>query len=313
MLRLIHTSADSGRKQSIDDEALVWVVRLTSGETTQDDHDAFRAWKDQSLEHKYALKRARVLHEQIGLALPRLQWGEAYGRRNIAVGVSIAASLLLMFSIGGRYASTGQYDYATNAGERLAVRLPDGTRLVMAGDTAFNVRYLNGVRGVELARGEALFEVVHEAERPFIVYAGDDTVRDIGTIFTVARSKEAVRVVVAQGSVEASSDERRTLLVANQAMSIPPEGGLGQVEKVDASLATSWTRGRLILQDKTLKEILKALAPHYSGNIVLLNRAAAQKRLSVVIDLDNVGGWLLGLAETETVRITQIGKVTILT
>ncbi len=184
--------------------------------------------------------------------------------------------------------------------------------MVLAGNSALDVDFHDGVRRIELVRGEALFTVVHDERRPFIVDVGDGTIRDIGTVFLVSR-REAVRVVVAEGSVEASSDERRTLLVADQALAIKSGNGLGEVEAVDASQTIAWTRGKLIIKDRSLEEILATLAPHYRGRIVLLNRAAARRKLSVVIDLGQVDRWLSGLAETKAVRLHRWGGVSFLT
>ena len=313
MLRLIHSLADGQKKQSVDDEALAWVVRLTSGETGHEDHEAFRTWRDQSPVHAEALKRARILHQQIGVALPRAQRSRADRIRRAGVGFSIAASLLLCVGLGGQYLTSWRYDHVTDAGERRVMRLPDGTRMVMAGNTALDVDYLGGVRRIELSRGEALFDVVHDDRRPFVVHAGNDSVRDIGTVFSMNRGEEGVRVVVAVGSVEASSDDRRALLVADQSVLMPATGGLGRVEKVNAASETAWAEGRLILQNKTLNEIIEALAPHYSGSIVLLNRAAGRQRLSAVIDLEQADKWLAGLAKARAIRLTRIGSVVILT
>ena len=55
----------------LDREATTWVVRLTSGEATPDDEDAFRRWRDQSPLHGEALARARRLWLQMSLAFER--------------------------------------------------------------------------------------------------------------------------------------------------------------------------------------------------------------------------------------------------
>ncbi|NWO96327.1 FecR domain-containing protein, partial [Escherichia coli] len=57
-------------------------------------------------------------------------------------------------------------------------------------------------RRVALLNGEAQFDVVKDPARPFIVTAGDVTVRAVGTRFSVWRlGEDRTRVVVAEGIV----------------------------------------------------------------------------------------------------------------
>jgi len=60
--------------------------------------------------------------------------------------------------------------------------------------------------GLRLERGQATFEVAHVAGRRWIVYTGLVTVEVTGTVFTVTRNDELVRVMVARGRVVARSE-----------------------------------------------------------------------------------------------------------
>lgn len=312
MLRLVYSSTEARRKQSLDDEALNWVVSLTSGETTESDREAFRAWRDQSREHTDALARARTLWTQVGQVLPRV--GRPRPRRalrNTVLSLSTAASLLLCLGVGQEYSAIGRFDQATVRGERRTVRLPDGSRVTMAGDTALDVRFEKGLRRVDLSRGEALFEVRHDIRQPFVIHTDESVVRDVGTVFDVQRRDSRTHLTVVEGLVEASKDDRRTLLRANQAMSFSADVQ-GRVETVDALRATAWVRGRLVVQDQTLSEIVAALKPHYSGRIYIANDAVGQRRLSAVVDLARIDDWLAGLAKVQSVSLNRIGNLVVL-
>ena len=58
-----------GIHRDLDDEALDWVVRLTSGDPDANEIEAFRAWRDQSPLHKAALADARKLWVDLGAIL----------------------------------------------------------------------------------------------------------------------------------------------------------------------------------------------------------------------------------------------------
>ncbi|MFO7190259.1 MAG: FecR/PupR family sigma factor regulator [Pseudomonadota bacterium] len=48
-------------RAALESQALAWIVRLTSGEATLEDAEAFRRWRGQSLAHARALaEMARV-------------------------------------------------------------------------------------------------------------------------------------------------------------------------------------------------------------------------------------------------------------
>lgn len=64
------------------------------------------------------------------------------------------------------------------------------------------VRYRAGQRIVALLEGEAMFEVTHDAARPFMVDAGIGTVTVTGTRFDVRRDESMVEVAVESGSVD---------------------------------------------------------------------------------------------------------------
>ena len=97
--------------------------------------------------------------------------------------------------------------YSTDARQRTDLRLADGTRVRMAPGST--VRFVVGSdpprRDVYL-QGEAYFDVAHDSTRPFTVYAGNASARDIGTAFSVRSYAEdrATRVVVREGEVALS-------------------------------------------------------------------------------------------------------------
>lgn len=56
-----------------EEEALAWVVLLTSGDSTAADHHRFQGWRDASPRHAEALARARRLWSQLEIALPTIE------------------------------------------------------------------------------------------------------------------------------------------------------------------------------------------------------------------------------------------------
>ena len=126
------------------------------------------------------------------------------------------------------------------------------------------VDYSKETRRISLQRGEAMFKVMKDQSRPFIVNAGSAVARAVGTRFGVERREDRVRVTVAEGKVavvrggQAAALEHTvdlsvaTALVADEGVDIPvnaPTVPL-HVEKVNSAHALAWANGQLILQTR---------------------------------------------------------------
>src|SRR3546814_10885657 len=102
--------------------------------------------------------------------------------------------------------------YATDLGEQRTERLPDGTRIILNTQTAVAVRYSRQRREIALQHGEAMFEVAHDAARPFVVATGDGSVTALGTRFQVRNEGAGAIVTLLEGSVEVRSEEHTSEL-----------------------------------------------------------------------------------------------------
>src|SRR5262249_40880821 len=94
---------------------------------------------------------------------------------------------------------------ATGVGEQRMLALDDGTHVILNTDTRVRVDYERDARRIELDKGEALFEVAHDAARPFFVTAGDRRIQALGTSFAVRRDESQVAVTLVDGKVTVAS------------------------------------------------------------------------------------------------------------
>lgn len=309
MMRLVHNRSPRDVTKA-DEEALEWIVRLTSGVSTSEDHARFRRWRDASSHNAEALARGRELWALLGTALVQREREPAAPRARRVWLLPIAASLLVCIGIGQHYWRFGRFDAVTAIGERRTVVLSDGTRVMLAADSALSERINGRERRVSLGRGQAFFSVKQD-RRPFVVEAGGGEIRDVGTAFDVAWRTSSARVTVAEGVVSVRKGARAEQLAANQSLDIAPEG-LSVVRPADVRSEIAWTSGRLVAAGKPLGEVIAMVAPYSRRRIVLLNRSAAQKRVSAVIELDKVDQWLAALEKAQVVRATSLPGVLIL-
>jgi transmembrane sensor len=79
--------------------------------------------------------------------------------------------------------------------------LADGSSIELNAGAEIEVAFSAESRAVRLTRGEALFAVVRDSHRPFVVTAGAVTVRAVGTEFAVRLAVDEVGVLVTEGRV----------------------------------------------------------------------------------------------------------------
>jgi transmembrane sensor len=91
--------------------------------------------------------------------------------------------------------------YQTAHAEQRSWRMPDGSTVHLNSSSEIRVRFDGRERRIELVRGQALFQVAKDAQRPFWVYAGDTAVRAVGTEFDVYRQPGRTLISVLEGRV----------------------------------------------------------------------------------------------------------------
>ncbi|MEI6739495.1 MAG: FecR domain-containing protein [Gemmatimonadaceae bacterium] len=169
---------------------------------------------------------------------------------------------------------------ATAVGQQDTVRLPDGTRIVVAPGSRVTVPadFATGARTVQLD-GSAYFEVVHNAARPFMVQTTGAEIRDIGTAFTVTQDAVGgVGVVVTHGTVAVRRVTAQTPvgdaveLHAGDRGAVQPSGVSVQ-RGVVAAADTAWMGGQLAYRDAALSMVQADLARWYGRTVQVADSA----------------------------------------
>lgn len=91
--------------------------------------------------------------------------------------------------------------FASKPGQQRMLALEDGSMVSLSRDTQVRVGYGEDARIIFLDRGEAVFNVAHDPDRPFRVFAGDTLAEALGTTFTVQLEGDNASVSVLEGKV----------------------------------------------------------------------------------------------------------------
>ena len=155
------------------------------------------------------------------------------------------------------------------AGATLAVALPDGSTAVLnSGATLRHARRFSGTRAVAL-RGEAFFDVTHDASAPFVVVTRAARVEVLGTAFNVRDAGTATTVALVRGSVRVTAAAapagpalRAATLAPGEALTVGP-AGVGAPAAADVERAAAWRTGALAFDGLALGDILGEVERRY--------------------------------------------------
>lgn len=205
---------------------------------------------------------------------------------------SAAAMFLLVFGIWMYNKSTkniqslsgipfsGWAKYENVSAKELKITLPDGSIVVMKPKTQLSYNQSDTkFREVNLT-GEAFFDVMHDATRPFLIYTGKMTTKVLGTSFSVkaypSMKKSEVSVVSGKVTVFEKDAEDKlnngVILTPNLKVTFFDEEEhfvTGLVEKPEVLTTINKENLSFNFQDVPLNEVLTALEKAYGIEMVL--------------------------------------------
>ncbi|WP_437918142.1 FecR family protein [Sphingobacterium sp. LRF_L2] len=160
-------------------------------------------------------------------------------------------------------------------GKRMNITLADGTKVRLTAGTKFDypILFSDSLREVQL-QGDAFFEVVHDATKPFVIKTGDFAVRVLGTSFNVHAFNEDDRMQVAlfNGKVEVYNNDIKQTLSPGQSFNYNKKTNTFSVETFDKEEERASIEGILFFKQASFAEVGRKLSRKY-GIIVPANPA----------------------------------------
>lgn len=317
------TGAPSHRSDADFDAAARWYARLSSDAKTPEDESAFERWLDSAPENAEAYAEIAALSERVGalaghpdMAALRAeaQLLEEREKRPLflrvggakAIGglvAAIAAVMLLFVFVNAASVETGAW--TTARGETMEITLADGTDVVLGSDSRLEIRFLRRHRDVRLHRGQAFFDVAHDARRPFVVAANERTVTALGTAFDVRSYTNETTVTLVRGAVAIAREGERNETLLSPGQQFQVAFGVSSVRDVDATAETAWRTGILEFDNVTLTEAVTEFnrsAPH---SIIVSDPRLADLRVSGVFRANDPAGFTAALAPAYGITAAQ--------
>lgn len=297
------------------DVAERWLARLMAPDCSLKDKERFEAWLSSAPENALAYEDAQALWASLGgleedevlgphaaAALESApapfmeQWTAAVTsgpararpvqRRNwLPLGIGIAAAMVVgVIAWPALRPQAPAVPYAATTAVQ-DVQLADGSEVQLDLQTSITTRMDGKRRSIELTAGRAMFEVAHDATRPFVVDAGVGRVTALGTRFEVQRSAQDLSVTLLQGSVaidslSQGSDQRSLRLVPGQRAVYAPATRSWSVANVDADAVTSWSQGFHVFSATPLSEAIAEINRYSATKFELQDPALGQLKIS---------------------------------
>lgn len=336
-----------GLNHQISEEAAGWLVELRTGPVSTSVRKEFDSWVRASPEHLRAFIEMAVLWRESGALDPQhrlnveelierdrsegnlveltargdappraIRGGREQARRPArwlprAGWLAVAASLfgaLVGGSLLVEQMPAGR-TYSTDVGERRSVQLPDGSTVLLDSRSSLKVDFTAATRQVELVHGQALFSVLHDPHRPFLVRAGATVIRDVGTQFDVKQRPDDTVVTVVEGRVSVGGPGRDhraepVFISAGEQLDILAGNFSPQLIHVSVGSVVAWTRDQVVLESATLAEAAREFNLYSSRKIVTEDLGNSPLRLSGVF-VTNPDFLLRYLRERPDISITE--------
>lgn len=210
----------------------------------------------------------------------------------------------------------------TKNGSKTNLVLPDGTKVWLnsSSQLTYEKSYGNKLREVNLV-GEAYFDVVKNAEKPFLIHTTKMDIKVLGTAFNVKcyPGEKTTETSLIRGSIEVTLKDRQEkimlkpnekLIINNQEVpivkniqqtSIRPLLPKTTEEKPIISLShltfypadntlieTAWVQNRLIFSSETFEDVVLKMERWYSVNIEFADEALKKASLTGSFEKETV-------------------------
>ncbi|MBS0214122.1 MAG: FecR domain-containing protein [Proteobacteria bacterium] len=328
------TDAAPRAGQAIEAQAADWLARRDGDGWADADERGLMQWLDSNIAHRVAFLRLQAAWEETGRlqALgagwqgsgppPRGFWREPLAhrherlsqmlarrpqrqrvrpRRGVGRVAAAAAAVVCALGLGWGWHLRSHVDtasYATAVGEVRTLALPDGSHVTLASDSRIQVRLSPQHRDIALERGEAIFQVAKDPQRPFAVAAEGYAAVAVGTRYSVRRDPGDLRVAVTEGTVRlepaghAGSALPTALLPAGSVAEVDAQGVVvRRLAQAEVERMLDWREGMLSFHATPLAQAVGEFNRFNARQMVLADPAIGALQVSGRFRWDNEDGF----------------------
>lgn len=307
------------------EQATDWLLRLQEPTRTEADLNEWLRWCDADPENFVAFETAQARWQDLDalkadaataasetqIEVPRASVRSRNWKRALAIAAGFAAMAvapLILHELATT--ETAPQSVAATHTNRAAT-LPDGSKVILGAQSVVNMDFNGPKRQLELSAGDAYFKVKHDAERPFVVHAGEVSVTAIGTAFDVRRRHDKVTVTVEEGIVEVRGASLSRLAApvwraeAGYQLTYSPGSRTASIASVSPAAALTWRSGELAYLHEPLGSVVEDLNRYSTRQIVIADPRLAELPFTGTAWANSLDGWLAGIQQAYPIEVTQ--------
>lgn len=323
------------KHHQIRKEAAKWFARMQYAEADHPERSQFEAWLIQSHVHADEYLAISAVWDDfdstskinsLAQAMLRKKDNAQASRKKLirTAGKSLVIATIGLFSFFGYqvWQTQPMMNMASNTpiGQMSNQALDDGSKLTLNANTEVEVTYYRNKRLVKLKRGEAVFDVVKDTNRPFIVESQFARVTVLGTRFVVNQIDGRVIVSVDHGKVKVENiggDNTNTapiLLTNGQVAEIKPSAHPTKLKR-DAADAFAFLDGKLVFNEASLNEIAESLSRYRKKPIVAttqsgISQSDAKPHITAVLNIVEMESFLTLMPKIAAVNVKNTPQKT---
>jgi len=305
------------------EEAADWWARIQDAETPPEDISEWLEWLDADPDNRDAFERIQELGLRLraSAAVPPRQSRRWHPTR---VVVAVAATVLLVTGAAVllRASRSATVTFSTPVAAMEQAPLPDGSRISLGGATDVDAYYTRASRDIDLRQGEAYFEVRHEPTlRPFIVNAGNVSIRAVGTAFNVRKTHDRITVTVTEGRVQVrrvgsgrgARDSRAALAIgAGEQAIYDTTADQFSVATTDAHRALRWREHELEFVDEPLDSVIETINRYSERRIEVRDVNLHQQSYTGTFRPEGLDEWLIAIGRSFPVAVDRDGETVVI-
>jgi transmembrane sensor len=233
----------------------------------------------------------------------------------VGLAASVIAVGILAWRLIGQPATT---QYVTHVGEQLTVALADGSTVFLNTDSVVRVSLGKHLRHIELARGEALFNVSHDPNRPFEVHALKGVTTAVGTQFDVELTEGGAAISVLEGTVTVGAGASSSAALppvavsAGSGVGYTQAGAVSELRPAEVNRIEGWRSQHIVFNDLALATALAEYNRYTRTPIVLGKPALGSRHINGVFHIGDEAAFLSALEQGLHLKAIKGGAQTIL-
>lgn len=272
------------------------------GSTTPAENERIEAWLHEDEEHLRIAKQLDLLYLAVDTQhiAPRINTEKALDRvrsktkvrrslswwgwtQRVAAMLSIPLliGVLLLYQDRQQPAVVAQMmEVRTNAGMTTSIMLPDSTVVHLNSESSlrYPTFFAGDTRRVEL-KGEAYFDVTHDAKKRFIVSTPYDSRIEVhGTRFNVEAytDNEQISTTLVEGSVgftykDKAGEAQNIKLTPNHKLVYKPTSGEAKMYATSCESEIAWKDGMVVFNNTSMEDVLHMLSKRYNVEFIVNN------------------------------------------